>query len=84
VDFTQSPYKLYGKSGKTYLAHKVLIATGTRARLLNVPGASENINQILYNWNIQNDLDQFKRNCRDKTVAIIGGGVDAAKKPISL
>lgn len=82
VDFSVLPFKLTDSNGHTYLAHKVVIATGTTERLLSIPGAKENRNRIFYSWDIQKNLDAYQSKTKGGKAAVIGGGVDAMKKAI--
>ena len=80
VDFSKAPFKLVDSKGKTYHAHKVIIATGTKDRIWTVPGAAQNRDKILNNWDIHKDFSDYKAKSKRAYVAIIGGGVDAMKK----
>lgn len=80
IDFSKKPFLLTTNLGNEYKVKKVLIATGTKERLLDVPGAAENRAKLLYNSDIHKDLDGYHKQAKDQKVAIIGGGVDAMKK----
>ena len=41
VDFLKKPYLVIGTKSK-YLTHAIIIATGSHAKKLNIPGANEN------------------------------------------
>ncbi len=79
VDFSKSPLQLIDRSGAVYQAKKIVIATGTKDRLVqaNIPNPK---GRIYYNWDVHSDLSKFKDQVAGKDVSIIGGGVDAMKK----
>ena len=79
ADLLSSPFKLKDSKGKNYLAHRVVIATGTTDKTLNIPGIKNN-RKIFYNWDIHKDRPAFQKLVKDKNVAVIGGGIDAMKK----
>lgn len=80
IDFSQKPFLLTTNLGNECRAKKVLIATGTKERLLDIPGAAENRAKLLYNSDIHKDIRVYKNQARGQKVAVIGGGVDAMKK----
>ncbi|MDP3531905.1 MAG: NAD(P)/FAD-dependent oxidoreductase [Alphaproteobacteria bacterium] len=80
IDWAQKPFLLTTNYGNEYKAKKILIATGTKERLLEVPGAAENRVKLLYNSDIHRDLRRYNSQARGQKIAIIGGGVDAIKK----
>lgn len=71
--------KIVCKDGNEYLAKNVIIATGTRERLLNIPGEKENIGKGV-SYCAVCDGGFFK----DKTVAVIGGGNSALDEALYL
>ncbi|MDP1975832.1 MAG: NAD(P)/FAD-dependent oxidoreductase [Alphaproteobacteria bacterium] len=80
IDFSTKPFLLTINYGNEYKAKKILIATGTKERLLDVPGAAENRAKLLYNSDIHKDINGYHRQANSQKIAIIGGGVDAMKK----
>lgn len=80
VDFSKVPYVLVDSKGDRYLANKVVIATGTKEKTWDVPGTQECKDNIYHNSNVYDDYSKFKKDMRGKSVAIVGGAVDAMKK----
>lgn len=80
VNFLTTPFELKSSTGNVYKANKVIIATGTAERQLEIEGARENRSHLLYNWDIHQDVQGYIDACKGKKVAVIGSGIDAMKK----
>jgi len=75
VDFSDWPFRLYTTEGNEYLALTVVVATGAMPRRLGAQG------ETLY----QNDIETYIYHAdaprfEGKTIAVVGGGLDAVKK----
>jgi len=75
VDFSEWPFILKTEDGITVRALSVVIATGTAARKLTVPGAAEYEQK-----GVAMDIKKNDTHWRGKHVVIIGSGDDAFKK----
>jgi len=79
VDFTSSPRKLVC-SGKTILAHAVIIATGASPRMTGVPGEKE----LFGGKGVTTCATCDGAFYRNMDVAVIGGGDSAAEEALFL
>ncbi len=79
VDFSQRPFTIHTDQGKTYKAKSVIIATGARARLLDLPSIERFMG---YGVSACATCDGFF--FKDKHVIIIGGGDSAMEEALFL
>lgn len=75
-DFSKWPYRLYTSSNEEYVAKTVIIATGSFPNHLEVEGEEEYFHKGIETLVYKNDGHRFV----NKSVAIVGGGIDAIKK----
>lgn len=79
LDTSKRPFTLETQKGQTYTAKTVIIATGSKPRMLEVPGEKELLGKGV-SVCATCDAAFFK----DKTVGIVGGGDVAAEEAIFL
>ncbi len=79
VNFSQRPFTIHTDQGKTYKAKSVIIATGARARLLDLPSIERFMG---YGVSACATCDGFF--FKDKHVIIIGGGDSAMEEALFL
>src|SRR5690606_29604469 len=74
VDFSERPFKVW-VDDKLYTAEAVIVATGARSRLLNIPGEQKLISRGLHTCATCDGA--FYRN---KSMIVIGGGDTAMEE----
>jgi thioredoxin reductase (NADPH) len=79
VDFSQRPFTIHTDQGKTYKTKSVIIATGARARLLDLPSIERFMG---YGVSACATCDGFF--FKDKHVIIVGGGDSAMEEALFL
>lgn len=79
VDFKIRPFKVFGENNKVYIADSVVIATGASAKKAEIPGEDKYWG---YGVSACATCDGFF--CRDKDVAVIGGGNAAVIEALHL
>lgn len=77
-DFSQAPFKITA-GGKEYICKSIIIATGSDARWLNIPGEKEKIG---HGVSVCAPCDGFF--FRGKNVIVVGGGDSAMEEAIDL
>ena len=79
VDFSTWPFSLTTAEGTTLHAYSVVIATGTSAKKLTVPGAET------YLWRgVYMDISKKDTHFAQKKTVVVGSGHDAVKKALKL
>ena len=79
VDFTKTPFKIYGDSGNVFEAESVIISTGAQARWLNLDSEEKYKGHGI---SACATCDGFF--FKDKQVAVVGGGNTAAEEALFL
>ncbi len=79
VDLVGPPFTLIGDSGATYRSNALIIATGARARWLNVPGEER-----LKGFGVSACATCDGFFFRSKHVAVVGGGNTAVEEALYL
>ncbi len=83
VDLTERPFKVWvgdpSQSDPTYSAHSIIVATGARSLMLNVPGESELLG---HGVSTCATCDGFF--FRNQPIAVIGGGDSAVEEALFL
>jgi thioredoxin reductase (NADPH) len=80
IDFSRRPYRLeIEDEGEPVLAHSVIIASGARARTLDLPGESE-----LWGRGLSSCATCDGAFFKQRTVAVVGGGDSAMEDAIYL
>ena len=76
VDFSKRPFSLYSEDGTEHLAETVVIALGAIPRQLHIEGEEKYFDKGIETYVYKADAPRFE----GKTVAVVGGGIDAVKK----
>jgi thioredoxin reductase (NADPH) len=79
VSFAKRPFELHSSSGKVYTSDVVIIATGAKARLLNVPGETE-----LMGYGVSTCATCDGAFFRGQVIVVVGGGDSACEEALFL